>query len=116
MKVQEYAPSMANISLSTHCHNDLPGGGKLLAAIKAGATQVECTINGIGERAGTRPWRIVMALHTKRILEQIRGSSRRKSCALQLLSRITGVKVQPNKAIVGENAFAMRPASTSTAS
>ncbi|HYE67925.1 MAG TPA: 2-isopropylmalate synthase [Anaerovoracaceae bacterium] len=110
MKVQEYAPSMVNISLSTHCHNDLGlGVANSLAAIKAGATQVECTINGIGERAGNAAMEeIVMALHTRRDIlnvdtriittEIMRSSS--------LLSRITGVKVQPNKAIVGENAFA----------
>lgn len=110
MKVQEHAPSMVNISLSTHCHNDLGlGVANSLAAIKAGASQIECTINGIGERAGNAAMEeIVMALHTRKDIlnvdtriittEIMRSSS--------LLSRITGVKVQPNKAIVGENAFA----------
>ncbi|MDD3168286.1 MAG: 2-isopropylmalate synthase [Eubacteriales bacterium] len=110
MKVQEHAPSMVNITLSSHCHNDLGlGVANSLAAIKAGATQIECTINGIGERAGNAAMEeIVMALHTRKDIlnvdtriitaEIMRSSS--------LLSRITGVKVQPNKAIVGENAFA----------
>lgn len=110
MKVQELAPSMGNISLSSHCHNDLGlGVANSLAAIKAGAAQIECTINGIGERAGNAAMEeIVMALHTRKDIlnadtrivttEIMRSSS--------LLSRITGVKVQPNKAIVGENAFA----------
>lgn len=110
MKVQENAPSMVNVTLSSHCHNDLGlGVANSLAAIKAGATQIECTINGIGERAGNAAMEeIVMALHTRRDIlhvdtriittEIMRSSS--------LLSRITGVKVQPNKAIVGENAFA----------
>ena len=110
MNIQELAPSLANISLSSHCHNDLGlAVANSLAAIKAGATQIECTINGIGERAGNAAMEeIVMALHTRndilnadtRIVttEIMRSSS--------LLSRITGVKVQPNKAIVGENAFA----------
>ncbi len=110
MKIQELAPSMVNISLSSHCHNDLGlAVANSLAAIKAGATQIECTINGIGERAGNAAMEeIVMALHTRKDIlnvdtrivttEIMRSSS--------LLSRITGVKVQPNKAIVGENAFA----------
>lgn len=110
MKLREYAPSMENIIISAHCHDDLGlGVANSLAAIKAGAKQIECTINGIGERAGNAAMEeIVMALHTRKDIIQadtrivtteiIRSSS--------LLSRITGVKVQPNKAIVGENAFA----------
>jgi len=110
MKLREYAPSMENIIISAHCHNDLGlGVANSLAAIKAGARQIECTINGIGERAGNAAMEeIVMALHTRKDILQadtriisteiIRSSS--------LLTSITGVKVQPNKAIVGENAFA----------
>lgn len=110
MKVQELAPSMVNISLSSHCHNDLGlGVANSLAAIKAGATQIECTINGIGERAGNAAMEeIVMALHTRKDI--IQAESRVVTTEIMrssnLLSRITGVKVQPNKAIVGENAFA----------
>ena len=110
MKVQELAPSLAKVTLSSHCHNDLGLAiANSLAAIKAGATQIECTINGIGERAGNAAMEeLVMALHTRKDIlnadtrivtaEIMRSSS--------LLTRITGVKVQPNKAIVGENAFA----------
>ncbi len=110
MKVQEHAPSMVNISLSTHCHNDLGlGVANSLAAIKAGASQVECTINGIGERAGNAAMEeIVMALHTRKDILNVdtRVITTEIMRSSSLLSRITGVKVQPNKAIVGENAFA----------
>lgn len=96
--------------ISVHCHNDLGlAVANSLAAIQAGARQVECTINGIGERAGNAALEeIVMALKVRSDLmgcdtnintEQIYSSSK-------LLSLITGVLVQPNKAIVGENAFA----------
>ncbi|MBP7342248.1 MAG: 2-isopropylmalate synthase [Smithellaceae bacterium] len=96
--------------LSVHCHNDLGlAVANSLAAIRAGARQVECTINGIGERAGnTAMEEIVMALATRKDLyglytkiktEQIYKTSR-------LLTQITGIAVQPNKAIVGTNAFA----------
>jgi 2-isopropylmalate synthase len=110
MKVQELAPSLTKVTLSSHCHNDLGlAVSNSLAAIKAGATQIECTINGIGERAGNAAMEeLVMALHTRKdildadtriVTTEIMRSS-------NLLTRITGVKVQPNKAIVGENAFA----------
>lgn len=98
------------VDVSVHCHNDLGmATANSLAAVKAGATQVECTVNGIGERAGnTALEEVVMALYTRKNFfdaecgvdtTQIFKSSK-------LLSMITGVKVQPNKAIVGENAFA----------
>ncbi len=96
--------------ISVHCHNDLGlAVANSLAAIRAGARQVECTINGIGERAGNASLEeIVMALRVRKdfftyqsdiVTEQIYPSSR-------LLSQITGISVQPNKAIVGSNAFA----------
>jgi 2-isopropylmalate synthase len=96
--------------ISAHCHNDLGlAVANSLAAIKKGARQIECTINGIGERAGNAAMEeVVMAIvtrkdllgfHTKIKTEHIYHSSR-------LLSQITGIKVQPNKAIVGANAFA----------
>lgn len=110
MKIQEMAPSMVNISLSSHCHNDLGlGVANSLAAIKAGATQIECTINGIGERAGNAAMEeIIMALHTRKDILNVdtRIVTTEIMRSSNLLSRITGVKVQPNKAIVGENAFA----------
>jgi 2-isopropylmalate synthase len=98
-----------NIILSIHCHDDLGlAVANSLAAVEAGARQVECTINGIGERAGNASLEeIVMALQTRRdhfglrtniITEQIFHTSR-------LVTTITGIPVQPNKAIVGANAF-----------
>ena len=110
MKIRELAPSLDNICLSTHCHNDLGlGVANSLAAAKAGARQIECTINGIGERAGNSALEeIVMALHTRK--DSLNAETRIVTTEItrtsNLLSRITGVKVQPNKAIVGENAFA----------
>ncbi len=105
--------NVANIGeavVSVHCHNDLGlAVANSLAAVRNGARQVECTINGIGERAGnTALEEIVMALQVRRDLiglntrvqtEQIYPTSR-------LVSSITGIRVQPNKAIVGANAFA----------
>jgi 2-isopropylmalate synthase len=98
------------VTISVHCHNDLGlAVANSLSAIEAGARQVECTINGIGERAGNAALEeIVMAmkvradrlpLATNVRTEEIYGTSR-------LLSEIIGVDVQPNKAIVGRNAFA----------
>lgn len=110
MKLRELAPSMDKITISAHCHNDLGlGVANSLAAIKAGVTQIECTINGIGERAGNAAMEeVVMALHTRKDILQ--ADSKIETTEIMrsssLLSRITGVKVQPNKAIVGENAFA----------
>ena len=96
--------------LSVHCHNDLGlAVANSMAAIHAGARQVECTINGIGERAGNASLEeIVMGLRTRKDFyhadshihtEEISKTSR-------LVSKITGMVVQPNKAIVGANAFA----------
>jgi 2-isopropylmalate synthase len=98
------------VTISAHCHNDLGlAVANTLAAIAAGARQVECTINGIGERAGNASLEeIVMAMRvrpdrypyeTSVVGEHLFGAS-------QLLSEITGVPVQPNKAITGRNAFA----------
>lgn len=108
--LKKNVPNISQAVLSVHCHNDLGlAVANSLAAIQAGARQVECTINGIGERAGNAAMEeIVMALkvrkeyfacETKIDTQQIYHSSR-------LLSLITGVRVQPNKAIVGDNAFA----------
>lgn len=96
--------------ISVHCHNDLGlGVANTLAAIKAGATQLECTINGIGERAGNAALEeLAMILDTRRDIYQcdfnIKTTEIMKTS--NLLTMITGVKVQPNKAIVGANAFA----------
>ncbi len=103
-------PNIDKAVISVHCHNDLGlAVANSLAAILKGAGQVECTINGIGERAGNAAMEeIVMALKTrpkffnadtKVVTEEIYKTSR-------LVSKITGMVVQPNKAIVGANAFA----------
>ena len=99
-----------NVTISVHCHNDLGlAVANSLAAIDAGARQVECTVNGIGERAGNAALEeIVMALRvrgdrmpyaTNIVSEELHPSS-------QLLAGIVGFPVQPNKAVVGANAFA----------
>jgi 2-isopropylmalate synthase len=106
----ENIPDIHKAVLSVHCHNDLGlAVANSLAAVNNGARQVECTINGLGERAGnTAMEEIVMAIrtrsdllnvHTDIVTENIHPSSR-------LVSTITGMPVQPNKAIVGANAFA----------
>jgi 2-isopropylmalate synthase len=103
-------PNIDKAVISVHCHNDLGlAVANSLAAIQAGARQVECTINGIGERAGNAAMEeVVMALRTRAdvmgvttgiVTENIMKASR-------LVSAITGFSVQPNKAIVGANAFA----------
>ena len=98
------------VTLSAHCHDDLGlAVANTLAAIDAGATQVECTINGIGERAGNASLEeIVMALHVRRDrLPYSTGIHTSELCATsRMLSDTVGVQVPPNKAIVGANAFA----------
>ena len=110
IKVRELCPALDNVDISVHCHNDLGlGVANSLAAIKAGATQVETTINGIGERAGNAAMEeLVMALRTRKDIFQAETNivTAEIMRASKLLTTITGVKVQPNKAIVGENAFA----------
>ena len=99
-----------HVAFSAHCHNDLGlAVANSLSAVLAGADQVECTINGIGERAGnTALEEIAMNLHVRR--DYYKASAAIDFTQLyktsRLLTTITGVKVQPNKAIVGENAFA----------
>lgn len=106
----EKCPSLKTVDISVHCHNDLGlGVANSIAAIKAGATQIECTVNGIGERAGNAALEeIVMALDTRKDYFNAKTNIDTKQImrSSNLLSRITGVKVQPNKAIVGANAFA----------
>ena len=97
--------------VSVHCHDDLGlAVANSLAAVQNGARQVECTVNGIGERAGNCSLEeIVMVLKTRRdrLAFYDRHQDRRSSIpASQLLTEIIGVAVQPNKAIVGANAFA----------
>jgi 2-isopropylmalate synthase len=108
--IRERVRNIDKAVISVHCHNDLGlATANSLAAVLNGAGQIECTINGIGERAGNCSMEeVVMALRTRRDLfnadtrlhtEEIMRSSR-------LVTKITGISVQPNKAIVGANAFA----------
>ncbi|HOJ42554.1 MAG TPA: 2-isopropylmalate synthase [Syntrophorhabdaceae bacterium] len=108
--ITEHVPNISQAIISVHCHNDLGlAVANSIAAIQNGARQIECTINGIGERAGNAALEeIAMILKTRKdifdattniITEKIYPTSR-------LITSITGVPVQPNKAIVGANAFA----------
>ncbi len=103
-------PNIDRAVVSVHCHNDLGlAVTNSLAAIQAGARQVECTINGIGERAGNAAMEeIAMALHARYDLYGKKTALRTKEIyrTSKLVSKLTGMKVQPNKAIVGQNAFA----------
>ncbi len=103
-------PNIDKAVISVHCHNDLGlAVANSLAAVMAGARQVECTINGIGERAGNAAMEeIVMALRTRQdVIPYTTGvETRLITKASRLISAITGFSVQPNKAIVGANAFA----------
>jgi len=98
------------VTIAVHCHNDLGmATANALAGVKAGARQVECTINGIGERAGnTSLEEVVMAIRQRGdILGVNTGINTREIMrSSRLVSTITGIRVQPNKAIVGANAFA----------
>jgi 2-isopropylmalate synthase len=108
--LKETVPNIENATISVHCHNDLGlGVANSLAAIQAGARQVECTINGIGERAGNASMEeIVMTLKVRKELFKVDTHIKTEQIyhTSKLLSLITGVRVQPNKAIVGDNAFA----------
>ncbi len=108
--IRSRVPNADRAVLSTHCHDDLGlAAANSLAAIRAGARQVECTINGIGERAGNASLEeIVMATRVRsdRLPFQTDVDTRLIYTASQLLTSITGEAVQANKAIVGRNAFA----------
>ena len=103
-------PNIDKARLSVHCHNDLGlAVANSLAAVKSGARQVECTINGLGERAGNAAMEeIVMALRTRSdgLPYHNNINTEHITKALRLVSTITGFSIQPNKAIVGANAFA----------
>ena len=96
--------------ISVHCHNDLGlATANSLAAVMAGARQVECTVNGIGERAGNASLEeVVMALNTRKDLYRCRRGVNTSQIykTSRMVSNYTGISVQPNKAIVGANAFA----------
>jgi 2-isopropylmalate synthase len=109
-RLYELVPDLRDLVLSVHCHDDLGlAVANSFAGLLAGARQIECSVNGIGERAGNASLEeIVMLLHTRRadvglhtgaVTTEISRTSR-------LVSRLTGYAVQPNKAIVGRNAFA----------
>ncbi len=108
--LRERVPGSDRVIWSAHCHDDLGlAVANSLAAVQAGVRQVECTINGIGERAGNAALEeIVMALHTRRNHYGIEtGIDTTKIYRTsRLISAISGVPVQPNKAVVGDNAFA----------
>jgi len=108
--IRERVVRNRDVVISVHCHNDLGlAVANSLAAVEAGARQIECTINGIGERAGNASLEeIVMALHVRadRLPYETRINTTELYPASQLLSEIVGFGVQPNKAIVGRNAFA----------
>jgi 2-isopropylmalate synthase len=108
--LRERVRGIEDVTISVHCHNDLGlAVANTLAALGVGARQVECTINGIGERAGNASLEeIVMATRVRpdRYAFDIAVASEHLYPASQLLSEITGVPVQPNKAIIGRNAFA----------
>ncbi len=103
-------PNIDEAIISVHCHNDLGMAvANSLAAVEAGAGQIECTINGIGERAGNCSLEeVVMAMRTRHDYYQADTGvvSQRLVPASRLVSHITGMRVQRNKAIVGRNAFA----------
>jgi 2-isopropylmalate synthase len=108
--LRERVRGMEKAVISVHCHNDLGlAVANSMAAIYAGAGQVECTINGIGERAGNASLEeIAMGLRTRTDFYQADTNLRTEeiSKTSRLVSNITGMVVQPNKAIVGANAFA----------
>lgn len=108
--IRQRVKGIEKVTLSVHCHNDLGlAVANSLAAIQDGARQVECTINGIGERAGNASLEeIVMALRTRKDFLQFhtRVNPKHIFTSSRLISKITGMVIQPNKAIVGTNAFA----------
>ena len=103
-------PNIDKAILSTHCHNDLGlAVANSLAGVMAGARQIECTINGIGERAGNAALEeVVMAMRTRNdLMPYTTGiNTQLLSKASKIVSNATGFPVQFNKAVVGKNAFA----------
>jgi len=109
--IKQNVKGIEGVIISTHCHDDLGmATANTLAGVKSGARQVECTINGIGERAGNAALEeIVMAIHTRQdFFENLSTGidTRQIYRTSQLVSQLTGFVIQPNKAIVGRNAFA----------
>ena len=108
--LRENIEGVEHVDISVHCHNDLGMAvANSLECVRAGATQVECTVNGIGERAGNASLEeIVMALRTRKDFYDAETGVNTKQIyrSSKLLSNITGVPIPPSKAIVGANAFA----------
>ncbi len=108
--IMSHTPGIENVTVSVHCHDDLGlATANTLAGINAGARQAEVTINGIGERAGnTSLEEVVMTLHTRRAVYGLETGIDTTQIARvsRMVSNYTGIPVQPNKAIVGANAFA----------
>ncbi len=108
--LRENVPGIEKVTIAVHCHNDLGmATANALAGVKNGAGQVECTVNGIGERAGnTSMEEVVMALRQRRDYFGADTNINTKEIVRtsRLVATITGIVVQPNKAIVGANAFA----------
>ena len=109
-KLYEHAPSLRDVEMSVHCHDDLGlAVANSYAGVLAGARQVECAINGIGERAGNCSLEEIAMLI--KVREDVHGlttgiNTQEIARASRMVSRLTGYVVQPNKAIVGKNAFA----------
>ncbi|MBU5625626.1 2-isopropylmalate synthase [Oscillibacter sp. MSJ-2] len=108
--LKKHVEGVDQVDISVHCHDDLGMAvANTLACVQAGATQVECTVNGIGERAGNASLEeVVMALKTRQDFYQADTgvNTRQIYRSSKLLSNITGVSVAPSKSIVGANAFA----------
>jgi 2-isopropylmalate synthase len=108
--LRERVPGAERVVFSTHCHNDLGlAVANTLASVRGGARQIECTINGIGERAGNASLEeVVMAIRTRQDRNPYQNNIVTQNImrTSKLLATITGFDVQPNKAIVGRNAFA----------
>ncbi len=109
-EVRRHLPELREVALSVHCHNDLGlAVANTLAGVQAGAVQVECTVNGLGERAGNASLEeVVMALRVREDHFGVTTGIRTAEIAAssRLVSERTGYVVQPNKAVVGANAFA----------
>ena len=108
--IKENVRGIENVDISVHCHNDLGlAVANTMSAIENGATQVECTVNGLGERAGNAAVEeIIMCMNTRKDCFDFASNIKTNqiSRTSKLVSKLTGVDVQPNKAIVGANAFA----------
>ncbi len=109
-KIMNTVPNINKAIIAVHCHNDLGmATANSLAAVLNGARQVECTINGLGERAGNASLEeVVMAINTRKDIYKVETGIKTDEIykVSKMVTRLTGIPVQPNKAIVGANAFA----------